>query len=116
MRWWRCTGTRLALAAACKGRGGRSAGFGVAKITMANKPEDESFVWATMYVGQAGRLTMGVHGNERGAVATKERGLKREADLGIADARERYPIYCLSFFPPSATFPYSSKGSLVKSF
>ncbi len=72
-------------AAACKGRGGRSAGFGVAKITMANKPEDESFVWATMYVGQAGRLTMGVHGNERGAVATKERGLKREADLGIAD-------------------------------
>jgi hypothetical protein len=135
---------KAAAAAACKARGGREAGYGVAKVTMGNKPEDEGFVWATMYLvpgepaaaaaaaaaaapgGSAGAaggsrsdaasagaagaagaaaagaaagpaaagaagsgggrlLTMGVHGNERGAVGTKERCLRREADLGIAD-------------------------------
>jgi hypothetical protein len=76
---------KASAAAACKSKGGHEAGYAVIKITMSNKPEDEGFVWATMYQGQAGRLTMGIHGNERGAVGTKERGLKQEADLGIAD-------------------------------
>jgi len=76
---------KASAATACKARGGREAGYSVVKLTMSNKPEDDGHVWATMYAAPTGRLTMGVHGNERGAVGTKERGLKREADLGIAD-------------------------------
>lgn len=69
----------------CKDLGGRSAGYSVVKVNMSQKPEDENYVWVTKYVGHEENWTMGVHGNERGAVVTKERGLKREADLGIAD-------------------------------
>ena len=69
----------------CKSLGGRSAGYSVVKVNMSQKPEDENYVWVTKYVGLGEKWTMGVHGNERGAVATKERGLKREADLGVAD-------------------------------
>ena len=76
---------KASAAAACKARGGRAGGFAVVKVTMSSKPEDEGHVWVTMYAGAAGRLTMGVHGNERGAVGTKERGLRREAELGVAD-------------------------------
>ena len=71
--------------AACKSLGGKEANFAVCKVTMSQKPEDENYIWVTKYEGLTGTWTMGVHGNERGAVGTKERGLKREADLGIAD-------------------------------